>query len=163
MPTTDSYLAMQMEPPETFGQQFQTEMRDAGTGHSSDEHKKLLKVFLKFQSTIETFRNPKMINGTEWPVVEETLQFLKKYAKKSLKKEETALKLSGYPHYNLHKSSHDRFRAMIKSYEQACHEREASKVIGLKYDLYNWFIHHINGADVACRPYLNRDENSLKT
>lgn len=155
MNRTDTYLSMQMEEPEQFSKKFTKAMRNAGTGHTSDEHKKLLKIFLRFQATIETFRQPSALHGPEWPVVEETLRFLNRYAAKSLKKEEDALRESGYPFFHSHKASHDCFRAMIDRYDRAYQARDSVAIIGLKYDLFSWFFHHINGADVKCRAYIS--------
>jgi hemerythrin-like metal-binding protein len=147
MSKTETYLAMQSETPETFQAKLKADLKDVGVARFNADHTRLLNEFLTFQRLMDDFRQNK-INESGWNKVEETLNFLTRYAEEHLTAEEAAMRQANYKDYISHEAMHSQFRNMLTGYREVVKARDESKIFGLKYDLFDWFFNHINNVDV---------------
>jgi hemerythrin-like metal-binding protein len=146
MSKIETYLAMQSETPEAFQAKLKADLKDVGVARFNADHARLMNEFIAFHRLMEEFRQNK-INDAGWRKVEETIGFLSRYAEEHLVAEEVAMRQAKYKDYVSHEAMHNQLRQMLKEYQDVVKTRDADKIFGLKYDLFDWFFNHINNVD----------------
>lgn len=153
MSKLESFLTMQLETPPEFQRKMREELEDVGVERFNREHNELLEAFLKFETLMEKFRQ-NLDDDADWEQVAQTLKFLQDYAHRHLEAEEAALERAGFDDLPFHKIQHGVFTRRLNDYDDALTARDAPAILGLKYDLFDWFFNHINKEDVKYRDLL---------
>lgn len=144
---------MQMESPQLFARRMREELEDVGVDRFNREHLELLTTFLKFHAMLDAFgQAPPSDEG--WREIGDILAFLRSYAAQHLDAEENALERAGFKDLARHKIQHSIFNQRLDAYDNALDSRDAAKILGVKYNLFNWFFNHINTEDVKYRELL---------
>jgi len=149
----ESFLTMQLETTQAFERKMREELEDVGIERFNREHLELLAAFLKFHALLERL-NLEHPDETAWREVAETLAFLRSYATRHLEAEEAVLERAGFNGLPYHKIQHAIFNQRLDAYDKALNSHDASKILGVKYNLFNWFFNHINKEDVKYRELL---------
>jgi len=138
-----------------FREKLAKALPDVGKESLNDEHMGLLSIFFSFQQTIEDIRQ-RVASSTEWEKVAFDLQNLVDFTERHLKAEETLMKNCGHSYFIAHQAEHDVFRRKLKGYRDAIETKNADEILKLKYDMFEWFVQHINVTDMKYKDDIGK-------
>ncbi len=131
----------------TFRQRLVDAIPDVGSELMNDAHMGLLSIFFSFQRTMEEFRQ-RTPSPSDWEKVAYDLEGLTQLTETHFKQEEEMMEKCGHDYLVMHQAEHNVFTRKLVGYKAAIEAQNVKKIIELKYDLFDMFVHHISITDV---------------
>lgn len=110
------------------------------------DHQRLIRLILSLESALE--------NGNSWRIHGRALRELKHYTEDHFRREEAALRLTGYPGLDEHVAQHREFEARLEDLQAEYDLARVSATRTLSEMLQTWLVDHIQVSDRAYLPHL---------
>ena len=152
---SDIYQAMQSGDYRGFREKLLKALPDVGNRNLNDDHLGLLSIFFSFQRTMEDFRQ-RVPDSQDWEKVAFDLQNLSDFAERHLRSEEELMEKCGHSYLTAHRAEHNVFRRKLKGYQEAMETKDTKEILKLKYDMFEWFVDHINITDMKYKDDISK-------
>ncbi|MCW9033619.1 MAG: hemerythrin family protein [Alphaproteobacteria bacterium] len=149
------YEEMQSGDIATFRQRLTDALPDVGAEVLNDSHMGLLSIFFSFQRTMDTLRQGTP-TSEDWEKIGYDLEALSQLIENHFKQEEEMMESCGHGYVTAHKAEHNVFTRKVKGYCAAIESHDVKKIFGLKYDLFEMFMHHITVTDMKYKDDIKR-------
>ncbi|MGN7612083.1 bacteriohemerythrin [Magnetococcales bacterium HHB-1] len=128
-------------------------LKDVGVMRFNQAHQKILDQIIQLHGIVDQL-NRRKPTEEDWKKIDQTLNFLLRYASDHFNDEEREMERLNYPEYPQHKQQHDIFIGKIKEIKTQLDSRKILFIVDMKFFLLEWLFSHINRFDMRYKSFF---------
>ncbi|MBF0178657.1 MAG: hemerythrin family protein [Magnetococcales bacterium] len=145
-----------------FRERLHNQLPDVGVTDFNKDHQQFLDHLIKFHELVEK-DSKKIPLAKDWKLIEETVNFLNRYAKNHFDAEEKLMVKYSFVKLDSHAQEHRECIVRIDDLKNnLIIKKEILYIVDLKFYMLEWLFHHIKNVDMEYKPFFKERLSAKK-